>query len=124
MVRYKQTYQRYIALMNQLRMVIDSIIGLTPDSRRKMLAIEIVSAIDTTKKTAEAEINMPSSELLGITQSVINLKNCGATPISPVLELWNKSLKVLLSAIENLSGVAEDSYLISAKGLIREQLEK
>ena len=123
MVRYKQTYQRYIALMNQLRMAIDSIIGLTPDSRRKMLAIEIVSAIDTTKKTAEAEINMPS-ELLGITQSVINLKNCGATPISPVLELWYKSLKVLLSAIENLSSVAEDSYLISAKGLIREQLEK
>ena len=110
--------------MNQLRMASDSIIGLTPDSRRKMLAIEIVSAIDATKKTAEAEINMPSSELLGITQSVINLKNCGATPISPVLELWYKSLKVLLSAIENLSSVAEDSYLISAKGLIREQLEK
>lgn len=123
MVRYKQTYQRYIALMNQLRMEIDSIISLTPDNRRKMLAIEIVSAIDETKKTAEAERNMPSSELLGITQSVINLKSCGASPISPVLERWKRSLKILLSAIENLSSVAEDSYLISAKGLIREQLD-
>jgi len=108
---YQITYQEYIAFMQRLKVEIDNIINITPDNARKLMAIHISEMIENSIVTAQAEINLPSQELMNIVLAVKDIKTCGAPPIVPVLEAWGRSIHILSQAAHVLKNITDDTYL-------------
>lgn len=117
---FQVTFKEYIVLMTQLKACIGEIINITPDMTRKLLAIAASEAIDNTIHTAQAEINLPSSELYDIAVKVKELFTCGNPPIPEVMELLNKGLEIIGQASDVLMKITDDTYLTNTIELVKE----
>ena len=120
MNRYDKTYRRYCDLMRRLRTEFYELGSLRNITIRGRQTTSIIDDIDMTIRTAVNGINLPSEELMTITNEMADLRqhSMGLVPVKP--EAWKKCFCTLHEASVELMTITDDPYVRSSCNLSKE----